>query len=547
MAQLLPAWGYSGGISGGAWVESSGWIDEPSTVSIGRRSLDRLSLEDRRLADSLMRLALDHEALYTLLGSIKPISDVATFTFRIARPSRILAGSASVSDTASPALKQIERLQRVVNAMRFGDVEFFIHPFKRADSAKRTLQVAVLRRSAIARCIRRNQSFFGQFGFVPESEPLSVITATEYEDKYDRFRGYGYLYGYPEHAITFFVEAARSQDSTGRFVQRDFFQIPTWSGKQGHFVYAVPKGYVGREEDSLLYYAASKVLSQYRALRSQYVNADSTLRALELFQAWMQSNQGDVRADERREAFTAGNLAILWAQSAEAKALCLQAFSLAQERLAAALQSRSARAKSGKRPAVVVDIDETILDNSPFNAEAQFLQDRDWMSLWENWERKAAARALPGAVEFLQFADKRGVAVFYISNRSNAAKEETMRNLRAAGFPQVKPEQVLLKEKSGEQSGEKESRRQAVAAQYDILLLAGDNLADFDAAFEYKTPAERMEAVFKARQEWGRRFIVLPNAMYGQWEDALYSYKRLSRKEQQERHQELLRSMIVKP
>jgi hypothetical protein len=380
-------------------------------------ALESLAPDDRKLADSLLTLALDHEALYTLWGHVKPISDVATFTFRIARPLTVSSGTASVVDANSPAamqaIQQLRRLQRVVNAMNFGDVRFFIHPFKRADSLKRFVQVAVLRKSSLEACLRRNQAFFGQFGFVPESDAVSVVMATEYEDKYERYRGYGYLYGYPEHAVTFFVEASRTQDSTKEFVKRDFFQIPTWSGKQGHFVYAVPKGYLAGELDSTLYHAASKVLSDYRALRPPFMNADSSLRAVELLKTWY-AKQTSVQTASH------GHYGILWAQSAEAKALYLQAYSLAQERLEAALKLRSKKAK--KSPAVVVDIDETVLDNSPFNAAAHLSAETSLRTLWQEWELKAVAKPLPGAVEFLQFADKRGVKIFYLSNRSNAAR-----------------------------------------------------------------------------------------------------------------------------
>jgi 5'-nucleotidase (lipoprotein e(P4) family) len=495
-------------------------------------SLEQLSPDDRKLADSLLTVALDHEALYTLWGDVKPISDVAMFTFRVARPASVSSGTASIVDAGNPALQQIRRLQRVVNAMNFGDVQFFIHPFKRADSTKRFLQVAVLRKSSVMACLARNQSFFGQFGFVPESDPISVVMATEYEDKYERYRGYGYLYGYPEHAVTFFVEAARHQDSTKEFVKRDFFQIPTWSGEQGHFVYAVPKGYVPTELDSTLYRAASKVLSDYRAIRPTFMNPDSSLRAADLLKEWY-AKQTSVKTASH------GHYGILWAQSAEAKALYLQAFSLAEERLETALKQRAK--KSGKAPAVIVDIDETILDNSPFNAAAHLASATSISALWRAWEEKGTAKALPGAVEFLRFADKRGVKIFYISNRSEAAKAATIRNLKEVGFPQTAPENVLLRDSASE--GEKESRRQAVAAKHDVLLLVGDNLGDFSGTMEYKPLEERMNAMLKERSAWGKRFIILPNAMYGQWEDAIYGYKRLSRKAQQERQIKVLQEL----
>jgi 5'-nucleotidase (lipoprotein e(P4) family) len=80
--------------------------------------------------------------------------------------------------------------------------------------------------------------------------------------------------------------------------------------------------------------------------------------------------------------------------------------------------------------------------------------------------------------------------------------------------------------------GEKESRRQVVTAKHDILLFAGDNLSDFAGDLEYKSLEERMNAMLKVRNEWGKKFIIFPNAIYGQWEDAMYGYKQLSRAEQ---------------
>jgi 5'-nucleotidase (lipoprotein e(P4) family) len=511
-------------------------------------ALERLSAEDRKLADSLMTLALDREALYTLWGDLKPISDVAFFTFPVARAASVPQGAANAVEAGNPALRSISRLQNVVNAMNFGDLQFFVHPFKRADSGRRYLQVAVLRKSAVAACVRRNQAFFGHFGFVPESDPVSVVMATEYEDKYDRYRAYGYLYGYPEHAVTFFVEAARAQDSTKEFVKRDFFQIPVWSGKQGHFVYAVPKGYAPADIDSAIYNAAAVILEQYRAIRPQFMNADSSLRAVELLRAWHDNTLAPLqnRASRRQSA----DMAILWAQSAEAKALSLQAYALAQERLQAALKNAKNRSKKNTKPlAVVVDIDETILDNSPFSAHARYEPFSRLGAAWLAWERRAVAAPLPGAVEFLRFAEKNGVTTFYLSNRSERYKELTLQNLRAAGFPVARDEQLLLRSFGSDSAigarADKEPRRRFVAQQYDVALFIGDNLADFAEEFEYKSAEERMNATLKARAAWGKRFIVLPNAMYGQWEDALYDYRTLSDEARAARREELLRRIAA--
>lgn len=130
--------------------------------------------------------------------------------------------------------------------------------------------------------IVRDQAFWAQWGFVPNTNPAVILTANEFEERLDRYRGYGYLFGYPEHAITFFVEAARTEDSTKQFVERDFFQIPVFSSQTGHFTYAIPKGYTPTEVDSALYRRATATLQRYKAVRPHFISQDGRLNASEL-------------------------------------------------------------------------------------------------------------------------------------------------------------------------------------------------------------------------------------------------------------------------
>src|SRR5690606_37228258 len=97
------------------------------------------------------------------------------------------------------------------------------------------------------------QNFFGHYGFVPGADPAVVLNTIEYEDTYKRWRGYGYLFGYPPYAVDFFVEAGHRADTSGSFVERDFFALPVHIREDGHFVYAIPKGYQPqRDPDSTL-------------------------------------------------------------------------------------------------------------------------------------------------------------------------------------------------------------------------------------------------------------------------------------------------------
>ncbi len=211
--------------------------------------------------------------------------------------------------------------------------------------------------------------------------------------------------------------------------------------------------------------------------------------------------------------------AVLWTQlSGERRALSYQAFALARIMLDRDLRLNRNRRM---RRAVIVDVDETILDNSRYQGMLLKTRTSYASKTWTEWCNKAEAVAVPGAVEFLRYANSRGVRVFYITNRKEIEKDGTARNLKQVGFPNVNDETLLVRtEKTG---SVKEGRRAAVAAKYRVVLLMGDNLNDFAEVFENsKTVESRLAATEQTKALFGSRFIVLPNPMYGNWEDAIY-------------------------
>lgn len=248
--------------------------------------------------------------------------------------------------------------------------------------------------------------------------------------------------------------------------------------------------------------------------------APSPIHSSEPAKAHLTANP-QAKPDPYKELLNQYIMAYVWFQtSGEARALYYQAFKLADMML----ESNLADPSVTKKRAVIVDIDETILDNSPYNV-ALTEEDREFdPTLWDQWVKLAKARALPGAVEFLTKADRLGVDIYYVSNRSQDELESTIRNLKAAGFPQADASHLLLSR--GEHS--KESRRQLIEQDHHIVLLMGDNLNDFANVFEGKNVADRNKEVDRLRNEFGKSFIVLPNPMYGDWEAALYNYKRLT-------------------
>jgi len=197
--------------------------------------------------------------------------------------------------------------------------------------------------------------------------------------------------------------------------------------------------------------------------------------------------------------------------SAEYKALAYQAFNGASDYL----ELLKIKNPGIKDMAVVVDIDETILDNSPYQARLIELN-TSYYSLWNDWCNLAAARPVPGAVEFLNFADSLGFEVFYITNRKlKNVYASTLKNLQDVGFPMADTLHLLLRESANS----KESRRIKVEENYQIVMLVGDNIGDFyEDTEDYQ---QRDSLVSAKRMQFGRKMIVLPNAMYGNWIESL--------------------------
>ena len=235
--------------------------------------------------------------------------------------------------------------------------------------------------------------------------------------------------------------------------------------------------------------------------------------------------------------------AILFMQkAAEFRALCYQAFNFGRWQLDADFDKKNLKSlpKDQRKMvrAVVVDIDETVLDNSPHQAELIKNRMPFTNSVWTAWVNRRQAKPIPGAVEFLKYANSKGARVFYVSNRNEAEKQGTIDNLKAVGFPDVSAETVLVR--TTESS--KEARRQSIMQKHRIVLLMGDNLNDLSNTFERKSVADRFSEVDKAKDVWGKKYIVLPNAMYGDWESAIYEYGRLNEVEKTQKRLAALES-----
>jgi 5'-nucleotidase (lipoprotein e(P4) family) len=206
----------------------------------------------------------------------------------------------------------------------------------------------------------------------------------------------------------------------------------------------------------------------------------------------------------------------VWQQkAAEYKALCYQAYNVAKWRLDMILQQ-----PHDKPVAIVTDIDETVLDNSPYELHRAFMDSGYTDASWMEWTGKSDCDTVPGGFSFMKYASSKGVKIFYITNRLEAEREATLKDLQRWGFPDAVNENLFLKQKT---SG-KQSRRNIVAQNHEIILLFGDNLSDFSAVFDKKPFEIRNQQTINNAALFGDKFIVLPNAMYGDWEETLYKY-----------------------
>ena len=204
--------------------------------------------------------------------------------------------------------------------------------------------------------------------------------------------------------------------------------------------------------------------------------------------------------------------AYLWYQnSGEFRALCYQAYNLARLKL-----DRDLENKHNHKRALVFDIDETVLDNS-FGAANEIKNGITWdKEVLARWVKQKRAEAIPGAREFIEYAVSLHVEVIYISNRRKSEEEDTLENFKRLGIPAKKENFYFL---SSDNS--KETRRQEVAKKYDVVLFFGDNLADFDKDWDQKSNIERRASVDAHRDDFGEKFIILPNPLYGDWENSL--------------------------
>ncbi len=205
--------------------------------------------------------------------------------------------------------------------------------------------------------------------------------------------------------------------------------------------------------------------------------------------------------------------AALWQQtSSEYRALCYQAFNVAYDRIHIDLM------KEWPKPrAVIIDLDETVLFNAKYNATG-VIREQEYPKEFYEWIASGDATLIPGAGEFLEYLDKEGYSIFYVTNRRDNSTDITLQQIVDLELPQADNNHLLMRDSDDT----KQQRRDKVSEDYVVILFIGDNCVDFLGDYYNESIDERKNITDSLRTEWGRKFIILPNPMHGSWKKALY-------------------------
>ena len=225
-------------------------------------------------------------------------------------------------------------------------------------------------------------------------------------------------------------------------------------------------------------------------------------------------------------------LAVLFKRtSAEYKANTFQIYTSAKNNIDKALADKSWTALKNQLkdyqnlpPAIILDIDETVLDNSEHQVRS-IKNGTNYPIGWKEWVSEESAGALPGVKEFLSYANTKGIKIFYVTNRTHDLEEYTRNNIKSLGLPFDNDMDVLLMKNEKGWGSDKTSRRDLIKKDFRVIQIFGDQLDDFIPLTESaKSMNERKILIDKYADMWGEKWYMLINPMYGEWEEALYEH-----------------------
>jgi enterochelin esterase family protein len=257
----------------------------------------RLPPLERAKAEEWLLGALDREGLYTVATGLKPLSSgVRAFRF----------------SATAPDLSEVDEARRIVSVLQCGEgLTSFVHQFAVTFEGERSAEIMLVHRPAFDRVLEEHRGFFAPHGLSPGIPPAQALAIVESLPRADRYRALGYLFGFPDYAVDFFVKATAPEADAGPGKDREFFSVPVYRGNSGSFVWAVPLGHQTRPEDRNILDQAADVLSAYTSLRARFVDDSpgQTTDAGALLREWFCDGSRMCGVDRVSVQMTAGSRA----------------------------------------------------------------------------------------------------------------------------------------------------------------------------------------------------------------------------------------------
>ena len=188
--------------------------------------------------------------------------------------------------------------------------------------------------------------------------------------------------------------------------------------------------------------------------------------------------------------------------STEYKSLCHQTYNHATLQL-----NQYNDMKKNKKLAIIMDLDETVLDNSQYQIDIFEKNESYKPETWAKWVLKEEAKLVPGAKEFIDIVREKGIQLIFISNRMNARLKATINNMKKCKVSSESDIYLLRLDKADKKTVRRNevytaSGRMSKYQKFEIALYIGDAMGDFPT---------------KDFDKFGNNQIILPNPMYGKW------------------------------
>jgi hypothetical protein len=245
--------------------------------------VEDLSAEDAQEADRLLLQALDSEALYTIVGGLKPMS--AGF---------IDPAFDTVEITDRDSLR-VEKLRSILGHLRCGS-EYYadLEVFPQLSDGKRRSWTVIINRPRFADTIRENRTDYAFFGITPNSHPIQALTQLYYypetapgEDASQRrHKAIGLLFGYPQYAAAHFA----ANTGPGELGGQATMTVPTFRNPN-HGMWIVPPDHSEAPDDRTFKEHARRILLTYRRKRAEY-ESDGRIRTAALLRDWFNDGTG---------------------------------------------------------------------------------------------------------------------------------------------------------------------------------------------------------------------------------------------------------------